>query len=140
MSNDISSRISWLLKKKNLSASKLAETLGIQKSSLSHIISGRNKPSFDFLLKLKQAFPEIDLDWLVTGKGEAFLIDDNNLNIPTPVSNSSPQTPTLFDMETGSKSHKQQTKKPVYKSKQDDLSSIVLIFDDDTYKILTPRE
>jgi len=137
MSNDISSRISWLLKKKNLSASKLAETLGIQKSSLSHIISGRNKPSFDFLLKLKQAFPEIDLDWLVTGKGEALLIDDNVQDKST---SSSPQTPTLFDMDTDSDSHKKQIKNPVYKSKQDDLSSIVLIFDDDTYKILKPRK
>jgi len=139
MSSEISSRISWILKETNLSASKLAEKLGIQKSSLSHIISGRNKPSFDFLLKLKKAFPEIALDWLVTGKGEAFLKEGDN-NPSDSVSGSSSQAPTLFDMNTTSEAHNQQIKNTIYKSKQGDLSSIVLIFDDNTYKLLKPRE
>jgi transcriptional regulator with XRE-family HTH domain len=52
------------------SASSFAEKIGVQRSSISHILSGRNKPSLDFILKVLSAFPEIDLYWLFNGKGK----------------------------------------------------------------------
>ncbi|WP_298534075.1 helix-turn-helix transcriptional regulator [uncultured Algibacter sp.] len=52
------------------SASSFAEKIGVQRSSISHILSGRNKPSLDFILKVLAAFPEVDLYWLFNGKGE----------------------------------------------------------------------
>ncbi|SFZ91690.1 Helix-turn-helix [Flaviramulus basaltis] len=52
------------------SASSFAEKIGVQRSSISHILSGRNKPSLDFILKTLSAFPEVDLYWLFNGKGE----------------------------------------------------------------------
>ncbi|GAA4898793.1 helix-turn-helix transcriptional regulator [Flaviramulus aquimarinus] len=52
------------------SASSFAEKIGVQRSSISHILSGRNKPSLDFVLKVLSAFPEVDLYWLFNGKGE----------------------------------------------------------------------
>ena len=52
------------------SASSFAEKIGVQRSSISHILSGRNKPSLDFTLKVLSAFPEVDLYWLFNGKGE----------------------------------------------------------------------
>ncbi|SFD07300.1 helix-turn-helix domain-containing protein [Algibacter pectinivorans] len=51
------------------SASSFAEKIGVQRSSISHILSGRNKPSLDFILKVLSAFPEVDLYWLFNGKG-----------------------------------------------------------------------
>ncbi|OMP30669.1 helix-turn-helix transcriptional regulator [Mangrovimonas sp. DI 80] len=51
------------------SASSFAEKMGVQRSSISHILSGRNKPSLDFVLKILQAFPEVELYWLLNGKG-----------------------------------------------------------------------
>ena len=60
-------RFRKLLAEKNLTASAMAEEIGIQASTLSHILSGRNKPSVDILIKLKQAYPTIDLEWLLTG-------------------------------------------------------------------------
>lgn len=51
------------------SASSFAEKIGVQRSSISHILSGRNKPSLDFILKILSSFPEIDLYWLFNGKG-----------------------------------------------------------------------
>ena len=53
---------------KELNASHFAKQLQIQRSALSHIFSGRNKPSVDVLLKIKSAYPEINLDWLITGE------------------------------------------------------------------------
>lgn len=52
------------------SASSFAEKIGVQRSSISHILSGRNKPSLDFILKILSAYPEIDLYWLLNDKGE----------------------------------------------------------------------
>src|SRR5210317_606203 len=52
-----------------LSASSFAENIGVQRSSISHILSGRNKPSLEFIMKVLSSFPEVDLYWLLNGKG-----------------------------------------------------------------------
>ena len=63
------SRLEIILKHYGLSASVFAEKISVQRSSISHILSGRNKPSLDFIDKVLQVFPEIDLVWLLSGKG-----------------------------------------------------------------------
>ncbi|GGI57399.1 helix-turn-helix domain-containing protein [Winogradskyella haliclonae] len=50
-------------------ASSFAEKIGVQRSSISHILSGRNKPSLDFVMKVLHSYPEVDLYWLMNGKG-----------------------------------------------------------------------
>ena len=52
-----------------LDISSFSEKIGVQRSSISHILSGRNKPSLDFILKVLSSFPEVDLYWLLNGKG-----------------------------------------------------------------------
>lgn len=52
-----------------LSASGFADKIGVQRSSLSHLLSGRNKPSLDFILKITEVFPEVDLYWILNGEG-----------------------------------------------------------------------
>ena len=54
-----------LMKREKLSSSRLAEILEIQPSSISHILSGRNKPSYDFLVKILRRFPTLNPDWLL---------------------------------------------------------------------------
>jgi transcriptional regulator with XRE-family HTH domain len=51
------------------SASSFAEKIGVQRSSISHILSGRNKPSLDFIMKILSSYPEVELYWLLNGKG-----------------------------------------------------------------------
>lgn len=53
----------------NLNASLFADSIGVQRSSISHLLSGRNKPSLDFVLKVTEVFEEVDLVWLLHGKG-----------------------------------------------------------------------
>ncbi|RLD91383.1 MAG: hypothetical protein DRJ09_01350 [Bacteroidetes bacterium] len=62
-------RIKKVITHYHLTASQFATEIGIQRSALSHIMSGRNKPSLDFVLKLKHRFNEINTDWLLWGKG-----------------------------------------------------------------------
>lgn len=64
---DIKDRILEIIKKNNLNASLFADKLGVQRSSLSHILSGRNKPSLDFIQKFIYQFPKEDVSWLITG-------------------------------------------------------------------------
>ncbi len=66
---DISSRIKTIQEHYELSASSFADTLGVQRSSISHILSGRNKPSLDFVLKIVTNFDEVDLNWILLNKG-----------------------------------------------------------------------
>ena len=65
-------RLLKLLDAEQLSSAKFADAIGVQRSSVSHILSGRNKPSFDFLQKTLKAFPMINADWLIIGKGNMY--------------------------------------------------------------------
>jgi transcriptional regulator with XRE-family HTH domain len=58
-----------LLKHLGLTATRFADEIGVQRSGISHIISGRNQPSYDFIVKIMHRYPEISLDWLILGKG-----------------------------------------------------------------------
>tara|TARA_R110000765_G_scaffold26938_1_gene65727 strand:- start:248 stop:625 length:378 start_codon:yes stop_codon:yes gene_type:complete len=67
--SDFINRIDQILKFHDLSASVFADTIGVQRSSISHLLAGRNKPSLEFVLKVVASFPEVDLYWLLFGKG-----------------------------------------------------------------------
>ena len=63
-------RLIRLLDSEQLSASKFADKIGVQRSSVSHVLSGRNKPSYDFLQKTLISFPGLSSEWLLLGQGE----------------------------------------------------------------------
>lgn len=64
----IQDRLKMIMKMNNLNASSFADKVGVQRSSVSHILSGRNKPSLDFIQKTLSTFPRVSGDWLVSGK------------------------------------------------------------------------
>lgn len=64
----IQNRLQMIMRMNNLNASQFADKIGVQRSSISHIISGRNKPSLDFIQKTLEHFPRVNADWLITGK------------------------------------------------------------------------
>ena len=59
------SRLEIIMEKNQLSAAAFAKRIGVQRSSVSHILSKRNKPSLDFILKINNSFNEVTLDWLL---------------------------------------------------------------------------
>lgn len=65
-------RLQQFLDLEQLTPAKLADILEVQRSGLSHILSGRNKPGFDFINKLLTKFPSLNSDWLITGKGKVY--------------------------------------------------------------------
>lgn len=68
-SDAFSDRLKMILDHYQLTASAFADSIEVGRSSISHILSGRNKPSLDFILKVLHAYPNIDLYWLMNGKG-----------------------------------------------------------------------
>ena len=76
-------RLLEILENKSLSASQFAEKIGVQRSSVSHVLSGRNKPSLDFIIKISTVFTDISLNWLIHGKKSNELISSNNIPSPT---------------------------------------------------------
>ena len=67
---EFNTRLKKILDYYGLSASAFAEIITVQRSSISHILSGRNKPSLEFISKVLHAFPDIDLTWILSGSGE----------------------------------------------------------------------
>jgi len=65
-------RIKKLMENEQMSSSQFADEINLQRSSLSHVLSGRNKPSLDFVMKIKQRFTEVNLHWLIFGNGAMF--------------------------------------------------------------------
>lgn len=72
-------RLEKLMSHYELSASGFAERIGVQRSSISHLLSGRNKPSLEFVLKVISSFPEIQLEWLLLGNGDFISVGEETL-------------------------------------------------------------
>lgn len=75
-------RLEAILDYYNLNASSFADKIGVQRSSLSHLLSGRNKPSLDLVLKITEEFPEVDLYWLLNGNGSFPSEPENTVVLP----------------------------------------------------------
>ena len=82
-------RLNIVMNYYSLSAALFAEKIDVQRSSISHILSGRNKPSLEFVLKILKVFPEVELYWLLNGVG----------TFPKQVSKKIESAPTLFSEE-----------------------------------------
>jgi len=113
------SRLQMVIDHFEESASSFAEKIGVQRSSISHILSGRNKPSLDFVLKVLSSFPEVELYWLLNGKG----------NFPSEVKeNKSPS-------DSGPKVSAENTSSiPITKNLDKNIERIVIFYKDGSFK------
>lgn len=75
---EIKDRLRMIMESHKLNAGSFADKIGVQRSNVSHVLSGRNKPSFDFVEKLLQAFPRVSAEWLFTGRqSEKAVVSDS---------------------------------------------------------------
>ena len=65
-------RLQQFLNAENLSQSQFADEINVARASVSHILANRNKPGFDFIESMAKAFPALNLEWLITGKGRMY--------------------------------------------------------------------
>lgn len=130
---EIKDRILQILNTEQLSSAKFADILGVQRSSISHILSGRNKPSLDFIEKIFTKFTQLDPDWLILGKGEMYRQKANTLF------DSSANTATISPT-----SDKTLEQTPVSKSDLDtkpgkEIERIVIFYKDKTFTEYQPE-
>lgn len=150
---DFIKRLEILLDYYSINASSFADKIGVQRSSLSHLLSGRNKPSLDFILKILEVFPEVDLYWILNGKGEfPKKSNGNNIQIESQKEITAP-TPT-FKKETAenlfSEIEKPFEKNPPeekkifentsmpFSSNQNEIDKIVIFYKNGTFKNYNP--
>lgn len=93
---NLNQRISKIIEYSRLTSSEFADAIEVQRSSISHITSGRNKPSLEFIIKIKNKFPELSWDWMINGEGEMTKADEEKEEtLPNP----KPATlPDLFSL------------------------------------------
>lgn len=89
--SDFAIRLQQVMDYYGLNAAAFADSLEIQRSGVSHLLSERNKPSLDFILKLIEKFPEVDMYWITQGKGSFPRKEDKEL-----ASAKKTQQPDLF--------------------------------------------
>ena len=138
----IKDRIAHIIRAKNLTATQFAEMMQIQPSNVSHLLSGRNKPSLDFLIKLKDVFPEYSFDWIILGK-KPITLSERPQSVKEELHNSD-QFPivetssNLGDIFSVTEKSEQDaintiTETKIEQSKQ--VKQIVYIYDDNTFEI-----
>ena len=123
-------RIQLILKTKNLSPSQFADEIQVQRSSISHILSGRNKPSLDFVTKILSTYPEINSEWLMFGKDKMMKeieTEKKTSQIEKKEETKSTSTPTLplFDSQD--------------EVNQREIEKIAIFYKDGTFKEYTPK-
>ena len=139
-------KLSILMKTENLTASKLAEILEVKPAAISHILSGRNKPSFEMLCKMINRFPQINPYWLLGDATEVY-----NSDAAASTSSSSTATPiatsgTLFNLtdeklEDGENSNAPTSTPnvPISTHGRSDIEKIIIVYNDQTFEELHPK-
>lgn len=153
---DFIKRLEIILDYYGLNASSFADKIGVQRSSMSHLLSGRNKPSLDFILKILDVFPDVDLYWVLNGKGtfpKTELENDNFVAAPTPIINNQidetkiEKTVDLFSVELpdSKKTIEEKivtdfsnTSNSVISNNLSEIERIVIFYKNGTFKTYSP--
>ncbi len=131
-----------LMQSENITASRLAEILEVKPAAISHILSGRNKPSFELLCKIVNRFPQINPYWLL-GDAEEM----RNANAPiTPSDRQTATSGTLFDLsnEATPKSDNcnivpNASTNSIARLDSSEIEKIIIIYRDQTFEELRPK-
>ena len=134
---EISDRLKILMDYYELTPSSLADMIEVQRSSISHLLSGRNKPSLDFVMKILETFPEVDLYWFVNGVG-VFPLNENliseNLNTQISAVKDKDQQKIEFPSEKNIEQPTIPENLPPLKFNQDDIEQIVIFYKNGLFK------
>ena len=135
-SQDFIKRLQIIIDHYQLSAASLADKIAVQRSSISHLLSGRNKPSLEFVLKLVRQFPEVNLYWLLNGTGN-FPSTLSEFNIPKEIiSEGNKESERLSDEKTKeiSKTLKEQMLHSNHYNIQDEIDTVIICYKNGNFK------
>lgn len=149
--DDFVKRLEIILDYYGLNASSFADRIGVQRSSMSHLLSGRNKPSLDFILKISEVFPDIDLYWILNGKGsfpkaEDPIVKEKEELVLDPINSFTPIVPDenyiSEDLVTGKKNENYKitnsTENRNLHPAESEIEKIVIFYKNGTFKNYIP--
>lgn len=153
-------RLIELMRILNLSPTQFASAIGIQRATLQHILSGRNEPSLKIIMAIHNCYPDVELEWLLNGKGTAIPgLQDNAQPVedypilpgmegaffPTDV-RKSPDFSNLSEENQAPKARKRRENKevngisePSEQPGKRKIKEVVVFFEDGTYQKFTPE-
>ena len=143
-------RLMKIITSEGLTPSLLADEIGVQRSGISHILSGRNYPSFDFMQKLLTRFPKLNAEWLILGQGSMYKSTATNLtdlfttSAPeqqTPVSPTLPEKPQIIssadDNKTESPTIQPEISLPAEAKRT--IEKMIILYTDKTFASYMPE-
>ncbi len=126
-------RIQLLLQQERLTITRLADILDINKSNISHILSGRNNPSLDILQKILRKFPKINPKWLLLGEQQMYLSNNNIFENKTNLE--------VFENKENNNTIKSSDNDFITnKLTNDDIKKIVIFYEDGSFEYYIPRK
>ena len=133
-------RLQQFLSAENITQAQLADMLGVARASVSHILAGRNKPGFDFIQSMSRSFPDLNLEWLINGKGRMYK-DDRRESVQSPLSDEGPLFETPKEPEKPEYKPEYKEVKPIVpevkvQAKDRKITRIVVFYDDNSYQEL----
>ncbi|WP_417556804.1 helix-turn-helix domain-containing protein [Mesoflavibacter zeaxanthinifaciens] len=115
------------------SGSSFAEKIGVQRSSISHILSGRNKPSLEFVLKVLSSYPEVELYWLLNGKGN-FPAEKKSTEIKSEIP-TRPESQNLFsEVEEKTQETNSTSISRIEQNSKKEIDRIVIFYKDGSFQ------
>lgn len=136
-------RIHKLISSENLTPTKFADIIGVQRSAISHILSGRNKPSFDVIQKILNKFPRLNAEWLMMGRGEMYKtvvqkkLFEIELNTSLPKLDKKDEEITVNQTDT---QNIQPAKEPENRINERSIERIIIFYTDKSFKEYSPTE
>jgi len=148
MESDFVERLKTILTHYKLTSAAFADQIGVPRSSISHILSGRNRPSLDFVMKTVRHYPEVNLYWLLNGKGQFPEKTDVAPSAPAPTPLPSPPNPKPIQRSPEKPVARQLSLKPESslppktkkQSNTKHIQRIVIFFDDGSFESFDPTQ
>jgi transcriptional regulator with XRE-family HTH domain len=131
---DFVKRLEKILEYYGITATAFAEKMDFNRSTISHLLSGRNKPSLEFVMKLLQKFPEVEMNWLLYGKGNFPSTLENKSTIVTP--KQKPIAPEGKNIDVFSKEKNGEENKTIQINQNSkNIERIVIFYSDGSFNV-----
>lgn len=147
MKMDLNDKIKQILVDKSISPSHFADEIGVQRSSISHILAGRNRPSLDIVQKIIRRYPDLGMEWILEDEGVIEAVSNPTPNLTRNRFENSPETPAKRN-GLESPVRKESTVDPIHVNPRDIQSQpstdkaverILIFYTDGTFKQYTPN-
>lgn len=124
----MNNRLLQFLAAENINQSQFADSIGVARASISHIIAGRNKPGYDFIENTMKRYPALSIEWLLTGKGKMYKGAEIDVD---------PSLFPPFSEPISAPSGSDDVTEAPEAVKARRVSKIIVLYDDDSYQVLS---